>query len=112
MPEFNGFDPALAAERASEAPSSDSRDPSERSESKRNRWSNGKSKATPLSPDQAKRQGQVSQKAFLTLGQARAIAFLNGHDAELCGRPLDLAIQSQEGLGAVERLLETLKAQS
>lgn len=60
-----------------------------------------------LTPDQAERQGRVSQAAFLALGQAEAIAFLNGHDDVLGGRPLDLAIDSPEGLAAVEDVLLT-----
>lgn len=62
-----------------------------------------------LSDEQAKRQGRVSQAAFLALGQSGAISFLNGHDESLGGRPLDLAIASDEGLAAVELALATHK---
>nr|WP_255326585.1 hypothetical protein [Sphingobium sp. EM0848] len=65
-----------------------------------------------MSDEQAKRQGRVSQAAFLTLGQADAISFLNGHDESLGGRPLDLAIASDEGLAAVELVLATRKVAS
>lgn len=65
-----------------------------------------------LSPEQAERQGRISNAAFLALGQAEAIRFLNGHDDGLGGRPLDLAIESNDGLAAVERAIETLKTAS
>ncbi|HEX7855787.1 MAG TPA: hypothetical protein VF503_19050 [Sphingobium sp.] len=63
-----------------------------------------------LSRDQAERQGRVSHLAFLALGQAEAIAFLNGHDEALGGRPIDLAVASVEGLAAVESALQARKA--
>jgi hypothetical protein len=63
-----------------------------------------------LSRDQAERQGKVSSQAFLALGQADAIAFLNTHDDGLGGRPIDLAVNSAEGLAAVERALQDRKA--
>lgn len=65
-----------------------------------------------LSAEQAERQGRVSRAAFLALGQADAISFLNGHDEGLGGRPLDLAVASAEGLAAVESVLATRKAVS
>lgn len=65
-----------------------------------------------LSPEQAERQGRVSSAAFLALGQANAIAFLNTHDEALGGRPLDLAIESREGLAVVERAIAALKPAS
>ena len=58
-----------------------------------------------LTSEQADRQGRISTLAFLLLGQAGAIAFLNGHDDALGGRPLDLAIASADGFGAVEHRL-------
>ena len=62
-----------------------------------------------LAPDQAARQGQVSRMAFEILRQpAAVIAFLNTHDAALGGRPIDLAVASQEGLLSVERALAAL----
>lgn len=60
-----------------------------------------------LSAEQAERQGRVSRSAFLALGQADAISFLNGHNDGLGGRPIDLAIESPEGLAAVEAALAT-----
>ena len=38
------------------------------------------------------------------------IAFLNTHDESLGGRPIDLAVESADGLEAVARLLETRAA--
>ena len=53
---------------------------------------------TPLPRDDARRQGDISQLAFLTMGgRDAAIAFLNTDNAELGGRPLALATASAEG---------------
>ncbi|RYD44029.1 MAG: hypothetical protein EOP63_07350 [Sphingomonadales bacterium] len=55
-------------------------------------------KRTPLPRDDAQRQGDISQLAFLTMGgRDPAIAFLNAENAELGGRPLALATASAEG---------------
>lgn len=59
-----------------------------------------------LSPEQAARQGRISQLAIARLGPQDAIAFLNGKDEKLGGRPLDLAIESIDGLREAERRLE------
>ena len=59
-----------------------------------------------LTPDQATRQGQVATSAFRRFGERdKAMAFLNGHDEALGGRPLDLAIASAEGLASVEAVM-------
>ncbi|MBB6189860.1 hypothetical protein FHS51_000063 [Sphingobium wenxiniae] len=58
-----------------------------------------------LSPEQAVRQGRISQLAIARVGAQNAIAFLNGHDEALGARPLDLAIESAAGLHAAEQLL-------
>ena len=59
-----------------------------------------------LTPEQAERQGRASRLAFDMLREpAAVIAFLNTHDPELGGRPLDLAIASPDGLLRVERAL-------
>lgn len=55
-----------------------------------------------LSPDNARRQGEITQLAFLLLGRETAIAFLNTEHAELGGRPLDLATASDTGRNSVE----------
>jgi len=65
-----------------------------------------------LSPEQAARQGGISQQAIAMLGVPEAIAFLNGHDAELGGRPLDLAIASAQGLEAAQRRLADIASGS
>ncbi|WP_260924610.1 hypothetical protein [Novosphingobium sp. 9] len=63
-----------------------------------------------LAPDAASRQGQVTKLALDTLGNRDvAIAYLNTACGKLGGRPLDLAIESAEGLGRVERSLAALK---
>jgi hypothetical protein len=61
-----------------------------------------KSNAPRLEPAQARRQGEITQLAFLLLGRDRAIAFLNSHNAQLSGRPLDLATASDDGRNSVE----------
>ncbi|MCK9543203.1 MAG: hypothetical protein M0R03_14375 [Novosphingobium sp.] len=69
-------------------------------------------KGPRLTTNEAKRQGRISQMAVLTLGSKAAIAFLNGHDDGLGGRPLDLAIKSEEGLAAAEQALLRRNAES
>jgi uncharacterized protein (DUF2384 family) len=65
--------------------------------------------APRLAPDQAARQGRVSRLAFETLRRPDAvIAFLNTHDDALGGRPIDLAVASEDGLLSVERALAAL----
>lgn len=62
--------------------------------------------AVRLSPEQAARQGKAATQAFLTLKDRDAmIAFLNTHDDALGGRPIDLAVESDDGLRAVEQAL-------
>lgn len=63
--------------------------------------------APRLSAEEADRQGRVSNLALKLLGAADvAIAFLNTHDEALGGRPIDLAIKSEEGLDAVRQVLD------
>jgi uncharacterized protein (DUF2384 family) len=61
-----------------------------------------KTNAQRLPPEDAKRQGEITQLAFLLLGREAAIAFLNTAHAGLGGRPLDLAISSDAGRNSVE----------
>ncbi len=64
-----------------------------------------------MQPDQAKRQGEVANLAFLHLGgRESAMAFLNNHDAALEGRPIDVAIASQEGCWRVRSAIMRLSA--
>jgi hypothetical protein len=58
-----------------------------------------------LAPLEAARQGRISQMAFLQLGRDDALAFLNDANESLGGRPIDLAIQSEEGFRSVEEAL-------
>ncbi|QCB54549.1 hypothetical protein E5675_08940 [Sphingopyxis sp. PAMC25046] len=53
---------------------------------------------TPSALEDARRQGDISQLAFLLLGgRDAAIAFLNAENDELGGRPLAVATASAEG---------------
>jgi uncharacterized protein (DUF2384 family) len=61
-----------------------------------------KASAQRLPPDDARRQGEITRLAFLLLGREAAIAFLNTAHPGLGGRPLDLAIASDEGRNSVE----------
>jgi len=66
-----------------------------------------------LTRDQEKRQNEVLQSAWRHFGMpGPVIAFLNTRNEQLQGQPLHLAVQSDEGLRQVERLLGemTLKA--
>ena len=55
-------------------------------------------RGTPLPPADARRQGDISQLAYLRMGgRDPAIAFLNSDHAALGGRPLDIATASAEG---------------
>ncbi len=90
-------DPAVALDTPAEVPvAEDTRKP----QSMRFRR---KFTTVRLTPEQAGRQGQVATSAFRVFGERdAAMAFLNGHDEALGGRPLDLAIASADGLAAVE----------
>jgi len=64
-----------------------------------------------MSPDRAKRQSDVASLAFLHLGgRDGAAAFLNNYDTDLEGRPIDIAIASDEGCGRVRRAIMRLAA--
>jgi len=67
-----------------------------------------KSNLPRLSPGEVRRQGQITQLALLLLGRERAIAFLNGENLGLGGRPLDLAMASEDGCAGVEAELGRL----
>ena len=58
-----------------------------------------------LSRDQGVRQGRVVKSALGALGPTYARTFLNTYHPGLRGRPLDLAVASEAGLGAVETAL-------
>ena len=66
-----------------------------------------------LTPEQARRQSDVLRCAWSHFGErGPVIAFLNAQHKQLNGQPLHLAVESDDGLRRVERLLEemTLKA--
>lgn len=70
------------------------------------RWSD----RPKLAPDAAGRQGLVTRLALEAFGSRdKAIAYLNTACGKLGGRPLDLAVESAEGLGRVERALADLR---
>jgi hypothetical protein len=55
-----------------------------------------------LSPEEAQRQGEAARHAWSAFqDRDRVVAFLNGHDEQLGGRPIDLAIASDAGLAIV-----------
>ena len=58
-----------------------------------------------LPRDAAVRQGRAVNAALAALGSDDALVFLNTHHPGLGGRPLDLAVASDVGLGAVETAL-------
>ena len=59
-----------------------------------------------IPPDAAIRQGRVTTMAWQALGgRDAALAFLNTHDDELGGRPIDLAVAGEDGLAAVEAVM-------
>ena len=59
-------------------------------------------KRTPLPRDDARRQGDISSLAYLTMGgRDAAEAFLNAENPTLGGRPLALATASAEGYARV-----------
>jgi len=65
-----------------------------------------------LTPEAAARQGRVTQLAWRLLGgRDGAIAYLNAPDETLGGRPLDLAVASEEACQAVEHAIERQAAE-
>lgn len=69
-----------------------------------------KRRNSPLpTPDQSRRQNELIQSAWRHFGEAAPmIAFLNSRHAVLEGQPLQLAIESDDGLERVEQLLKEL----
>lgn len=92
---------------ASAAVSSDAADPTAPARARTNTYF--RKNRTPLARDDAKRQGDISQLAFLTMGgRDPAVAFLNSENAELGGRPLALATASAEGYEQVAAAIRAL----
>lgn len=62
-----------------------------------------------LSPEASARQGRVATLVFERLRESEtARSFLNTHDDGLGGRPIDLAVASDEGVRAVIARLDVL----
>lgn len=70
----------------------------------------GRTKTIPLAPGEAARQGDITRQAFLLLGKAEAIAFLNTENGSLGGRPIALATKSAAGHTVVRTELHRLSA--
>ena len=58
-----------------------------------------------LTPAASRRQGETTRMAMMLLGREAAIEFMNAHHDDLGGRPIDLAIASDEGRSRVELAL-------
>jgi len=59
-----------------------------------------------LTPEQAARQGRAARLAIESFDEpGAAVAFLNGFDEGMGGRPIDLAVASAGGLSLVEQAL-------
>ena len=60
-----------------------------------------------LTADAAERQGRIVRLAFASFGgRDGAMAFLNARHETLGGRPVELAVASETGCAAVERMIE------
>lgn len=69
------------------------------------------SNAVNLTADQRRRQATAMQHAWIALGSREAVmAFFNELSDVLGGRPLDLAVDSDEGLARVVALLHARSA--
>jgi hypothetical protein len=67
--------------------------------------------ASVPTPDQVRRQSNLVQAAWRHFREAAPmVAFLNSRHDALEGQPLHLAIESDEGLARVQRLLQQLNA--
>lgn len=66
-----------------------------------------------LSPESAKRQGEITHLAFNLLGgSAPALGFLNELNDALDGRPIDVAIASSDGFAKVEQTIRQMAAET
>jgi hypothetical protein len=72
-----------------------------------------KRRNSPMPAEQSRRQSHVVQSAWRHFGDAApVIAFLNTRHAALDALPLHLAIESDEGLERVQRLLKEMTLQA
>ena len=61
------------------------------------------------SPEVMARQARLARSAWAALGDRDAVvAFLNTHDEAMGGRPIDLALASDEGLGRIEETMTSM----
>jgi hypothetical protein len=68
-----------------------------------------KAPSVPPTQEQLRRQGSVLRCAWQSLGEsASVVAFLNTHNDRLGGQPLNLALESDDGLSRVEGVLEEI----
>ena len=58
-----------------------------------------------LTPEEAERQGRAVRIAIDMIGAGEALGFLNAHNDDLGGRPIDLAVRSESDLAVVAALL-------
>jgi len=74
---------------------------------------NKRRRSPPMPAEQARRQSDLVQSAWRHFrGAEPMIAFLNTRHEALEALPLHLAIESDEGLERVERLLEQMNLKS
>ena len=67
--------------------------------------------ANRLSPEQARRQGEIARMAWEAFdGRDAVMAFLNTHHDDLDGRPLDVAVASDDGYDRVLAAIGTAAA--
>jgi hypothetical protein len=72
-----------------------------------------KRRGPPMSADQSRRQSDLVASAWRHFREAApTIAFLNTRNDALDAPPLQLAIESDEGLARVETLLKQMSARS
>src|SRR5690242_6492400 len=71
-------------------------------------WQRRRTKTTPISQDEAGRQGDITRLAFLTLGKDGAINFLTTENKHVGGRPIAVATQSADGEALVRAELARL----
>ncbi|HWV61675.1 MAG TPA: antitoxin Xre/MbcA/ParS toxin-binding domain-containing protein [Sphingopyxis sp.] len=65
----------------------------------------------PFALEDARRQGDISQLAYLVMGgRDAAVAFLNAENEELGGRPIALATASAEGYEHVVAAIRAWKS--
>jgi hypothetical protein len=78
----------------------------------RPKFRNSRQAQQRLTPEEAARQGTAARLAWSAFqDRDRVVAFLNGHDEALGGRPIDLAIASEAGLAVVTDAINVSAAQ-